>query len=323
MLLFSFAFLIILSLRAQTECAALQFTHCDHGDELSANFSCGYTGEDILFDKNQNFASVQEAVQVITDIMNAVGLRANFKVQAAKVQNAAAVVMGEERYILYSPAFMQRVERSTQTRWAGISIMAHEIGHHLQGHTLTKNGSRPGTELEADEFSGFVLRKMGASLEEAQAAMAKLANPIGTMTHPPRNQRLTAIGKGWNRADRSLGGTTVGISRRPNARESNPTTVPETPVAASSPDRERVRPGYAQWRVNLTRNPNSDYFITTANHFVLQRGKRVFQLGTVMRTGDRRFPYVIDMENSDDLFLSRSGKLFTRNGKEVGRLENV
>ena len=34
-------------------------------------------------------------------------------------------------------------------------------------HTLERGGSRPEIELEADEFSGFVLRKMGATLPQA------------------------------------------------------------------------------------------------------------------------------------------------------------
>jgi tetratricopeptide (TPR) repeat protein len=81
---------------------------------------------------------------------------------------------------------------------ASVSIFAHEIGHHLCGHTLDVLGSRPDKELEADRFSGFVMYKLGATLEQAQAAMVALGNPSYVSTHPPLVNRLAAIRNGWN-----------------------------------------------------------------------------------------------------------------------------
>lgn len=71
---------------------------------------------------------------------------------------------------------------------------------YLNGHTLIPGGSRPPTELEADSFSGFVLYKMGANLEEAQAAMNAIASEKGSETHPPKRSRLAAIESGWTKA---------------------------------------------------------------------------------------------------------------------------
>jgi hypothetical protein len=56
------------------------------------------------------------------------------------------------------------------------------------------------TELEADEFSGFVLQKLGASLEEAQAAMSLIGSEKASRTHPAKSDRLSSIAMGWNEA---------------------------------------------------------------------------------------------------------------------------
>ena len=38
-----------------------------------------------------------------------------------------------------------------------MTLLAHEVGHHLNGHTIHRGGSTPELELEADEFAGFIL----------------------------------------------------------------------------------------------------------------------------------------------------------------------
>ena len=78
--------------------------------------------------------------------------------------------------------------------------MAHEVGHHLNGHTLSDVGSRPKRELEADYYSGFILQRLGANLDDARVAMLKLGSDSGSRTHPARHDRLAAIGNGWMKA---------------------------------------------------------------------------------------------------------------------------
>ena len=137
---------------------------------------------------------------MIDDIVKASGLSRNFEIRSAGVPNAVAVVRNGKRHILYNVGFIQDMNNSAGTKWAAISIMAHEVGHHLNGHTLDGLGSRPGKELEADSYSGFILQKLGASLKEAQVAMTLLANEKGSFTHPGRNDRLAAIASGWSNA---------------------------------------------------------------------------------------------------------------------------
>lgn len=90
---------------------------------------------------------------------------------------------------------------------AAVSVLAHEVGHHLAGHTIQSGGSQPPIELEADKFSGFVLYKMGAPREDALVAMRALvpAEVQRDSTNPARDRRLAAIAEGWNQAGRQTG----------------------------------------------------------------------------------------------------------------------
>lgn len=160
--------------------------------------SCDYFGYDDVPEKVHTFASGQEAEDTISRICRAVSLTPNFDIRAAGVPNAAAVIRGNKRYILYSRTFMHDMEQKVGNRWAPISIMAHEVGHHLDGHTLESGGSRPEIELRADVFSGGVLHKMKASLSDAQAVMKALGSDHGSATHPAKHQRLEAIALGWD-----------------------------------------------------------------------------------------------------------------------------
>lgn len=315
--------------------------------KIEANHSCGFHNEEILVEKGHSFATNQEAIQVVNDIMNAVGLRANFKIQGAKVPNAAAVVMGETRYVLYNPKFIKNINKGTKTDWAAISIMAHEIGHHLNGHTLTKAGSRPATELEADEFSGFVLRRLGAPLKDAQAAMNLLANPYGSLTHPAKDRRLAAIEKGWRKADGGYNEEMpsgkmeeeVVVVNKPPKEEAETELEEEVTAEDHTEDEEvtkpvkpkkkpyikpSVHPTYAQWQVVIEKNPGSLYYITTGNKFVVIKGKQIFPMGVIKKTGSKEYPYVIDMEKVPDLFIAAESKfIYTRQGKKMGFIEKI
>ena len=166
-----------------------------------------------------NFTTVSEAKNIIAEIIAVIGLKQNFEVMVGDVDKAAAVISNSKRYILYNPDFINRLNTAAGNRWASVSILAHETGHHLNGHTLEKIGSQPDKELEADEFSGFVLRRMGATLKEAQAAMKIAADYKKSLTHPGKEDRLIAIALGWNTADKQQGGKDLAKVNLPRCRE--------------------------------------------------------------------------------------------------------
>ena len=152
------------------------------------------------------FRSLGAAEDAAARIMEASGLRADFEIVVAPGEDNAYATLASPcgrlagcRVIIYDPEFLRDIERRTD-EWGPISIMAHEVAHHLQGHSVHGGGSNPPDEIDADFFSGFILQRLGASLESAQAAMRLRASPRGSSSHPPRRERLQAIAMGWRDA---------------------------------------------------------------------------------------------------------------------------
>lgn len=136
----------------------------------------------------------------INSILKFSGLSQNFEIYSANIENAIATIIDNKRYILYDPNLLAYSDEHAGNYWSSMSILAHEIGHHLSGHTLTNKGSNPSDELEADKYSGFVLYKLGASIEQAIAAMQKLGSENDSYSHPSKYKRIQAITEGWNEA---------------------------------------------------------------------------------------------------------------------------
>jgi hypothetical protein len=269
------------------------------------------------------------ARDIIKEIIDVVGLKPRFEVREANVDNAAAVIYNGQRYILYNRQFVAAVNNAVKTDWAAVSILAHEIGHHLNGHTLSRGGSNPQDELEADEFSGFVLRKMGASMADAQAAMRLLSDEEGSYTHPGRSARLASISKGWQSANEQIAAST-----RANGSVARPVTrpqQPEAPVVASAPARTPVRQTNSQ-RVVLNQQdilqkvifravPGEQFYLTKKLNLVhVDDNGQVEIIGKMTNTNSRYYPYILESSYFDTLFVGRNGVLVTEDGDRVGYL---
>jgi len=254
-----------------------------------------------------SFASVSEGRSIAQQIMDIVGLKPNFEVQAANVPNAAAVVYRGRRYILYNPAFIDNLTKATGTRWAAISVLAHEIGHHLNGHTITASGSQPSLELDADEFSGFVLQKMGASLSEAQVAMKLAAQQRASKTHPGQYDRLAAIQKGY---DRAAGKPADVAAAKPQPEQRT----------ASAPARTQIADRNIIGDVRFHADPDARYYVTTQMNLVKLNNNRLHIIGKMGTLQNRQYPYYIYDEQTQ-LLVDTRGNILTRQGRQVGVLQ--
>ncbi|MGV3601384.1 MAG: hypothetical protein ACO1N1_09275 [Dyadobacter fermentans] len=110
-----------------------------------------------------------------------------------KVENAIATVIDNKKYVIYNNNFMNFATLSAKSQNAEISILAHEIGHHILRHTRSTKLN----ELAADEHSGWVMQKLNVGLDEAQSAIDAIAPMDSSMTHPGKADRLAAIKRGW------------------------------------------------------------------------------------------------------------------------------
>lgn len=268
-------------------------------------------------------ASAQTATgqrDVLREITDVVGLKPRFELRATnEVQNAAAVVYGGKRYLLYNPQFVTAVNRAGRTDWAGISILAHEMGHHLNGHTLRAGGSNPADELEADEFSGFVLRKMGASLAQAQAGMAVVSDDEASPTHPGRRTRLTAIGEGWQRANQQIvASTRVAAPSATPAVLADRATAPVRTVATTNSAVSVLG------KITFRDNPDEPYYLTNRLSVVrVDRQDRTAQVvGRLTRSESTTYPYVLVDGQQRRLYISRTGGIYDTSGRQVALLSD-
>jgi hypothetical protein len=172
--------------------------------------------------KVRSFAGSAGAIQIVQTIMSKVGLPMNLDVRSAPdVPNAEALVedvAGKQvRVILYNPVWINNLSQTLVSDWASTSIMAHEIGHHLAGHMDPAYANHT-AELEADRFSGHILNRLGATLEQAQLPMAMASDEGASATHPGRAERVREVTRGWNDAASGQGANVVKSIEQPKAR---------------------------------------------------------------------------------------------------------
>ena len=184
----------------------------DYGNNIDAIEICAAM-------QSNNFSSDTKAENALDQILNVIGASKRFVLQPCdNINNAVATSFKGIRYILYDRDFMDSLDNSTN--WGNLFILAHEVGHHINGHSVdiilyAADIVEPKTleqkrqqELEADEFAGFILAKLGGDISEANKIISKIStNDDDTYdTHPSRSKRLNAIKIGY---DKGLGNETT------------------------------------------------------------------------------------------------------------------
>ncbi len=248
------------------------------------------------------FTTVSEAARVAEQIVKASGYRVNFAIAEANVPNAVAVLRQGKRYILYNPHFMNHISRTTGTKWAAISVLAHEIGHHLYGGQNNTGIPTMATELQADEFSGYVLEKMGATLPEAQAAMSLLPQTQASLTHPGRDDRISSIAKGWKKAGGIISDEKRGLVKVPVSSESEPA------IAAT---------------IYFNANPQGKYYVTKEMKVVSVRNTGTAMIGRLTRSNNTEYPYILYDDTGYSLYVHLSGAIVSSSGNIIGRVSSV
>ena len=112
----------------------------------------------------RNFQSVYEAGAYINTMLDSINWKENFNVREQNgINNAYATIIRNQRYIIYDNTFLENLDAYAKTKWASISVLAHEMGHHYRNHVIDARGSTPPKEIEADYFSGYVMAKNGCN----------------------------------------------------------------------------------------------------------------------------------------------------------------
>lgn len=148
------------------------------------------------------FEPTDTARELLRDILSRVGVPERaVEIRASDVATAVACLdpLLGRRMILYNEDFLRRLTDESQSIWAARAILAHELGHHLNGDLHGGGGRRRrGEELEADTFAGHVLFSLGATRGEVADVFAALKEG----EHYPRSEaRVAAATNGWLKAE--------------------------------------------------------------------------------------------------------------------------
>jgi hypothetical protein len=224
------------------------------------------------------FQSVYEARDILKNMLDTIQWKQNFSIREQNgIRNAYATIINNIRWIIYDNDFLEDIDAYTSTKWGSISVLAHEMGHHYYNHVVSSSGSTPPKEIEADAFSGYVMAKLGASLQQSIAAIQAIASDRASSSHPAKKDRVEAITKGWNAAKGTVTNPTYPSSPNPT-----PPATPTTPPAptyptnpgntgASTPDND------ASW-IGLTIQSNKGEVVLLRLRLKYYNGYRTFKL---------------------------------------------
>ncbi len=190
--------------------------------DLSAKNYCQYWG-DTIENELYRFELNESVPQAVGKILGWAGREANFELVQTNVSSVAAVLDGDKRYLLYSQDFFYHLP----TPLEAYALLAHEIGHLLNGHRF-EACCRRDEELDADQFMGYVLFKSHLTDEQNALRMVEwryaeqgfswqrtaplviknrnkpyLFTGHGTVS---AQERQAAIARGWARADAAIQG---------------------------------------------------------------------------------------------------------------------
>ena len=178
----------------------------DYGNNADAMKLCSFV-------QTNNFGTDAEAERGLDRILSAIGASKRFVLMPCEnINNAVATSYKGIRYILYDREFMNSI--SNGNNWANLFVLAHEVGHHINGHSVDlvlqigevvepkALSVKRQQELEADEFAGFVLSKLGGPISEANKIISRIStnSDDSYSTHPSRSKRLAAAKKGYDNA---------------------------------------------------------------------------------------------------------------------------
>lgn len=140
------------------------------------------------------------AQELVKTIVVQLGMPVAFRLRAAAFGNVAATQCQDtdppERFLLYDPRLIKNVTPGTPNYWTLMFALAHEIGHHVNGHSVEEK-DRSRTELEADFFAGYVLARLGAPPEETSFSVGRLAELQAALGGLAAPARLAEAERGW------------------------------------------------------------------------------------------------------------------------------
>src|SRR5690349_16911739 len=98
--------------KIKTLLIALGFLSFTITDAQTRSIRTAQTEPEWIPTTSSNSTSVNEAKDIVAQIISVVGLKANFELRAANIPNAAAVIYDGKRYVMYNPGFIAGINKT-------------------------------------------------------------------------------------------------------------------------------------------------------------------------------------------------------------------
>lgn len=111
------------------------------------------------------------------------------------VSSTVSFIEDNQPYILYNNSFFDKFYEVDSDNWQLKFVFAHELGHHLNGHT-SNNEATLRRETAADRFAGWLLGLLRAD-EQATLKWLGKVNPWTDGIHPTQRERIASAKEGF------------------------------------------------------------------------------------------------------------------------------
>jgi hypothetical protein len=132
----------------------------------------------------------------ITGISNWVSIKSASKPSSQEMKNQQGKLISD-----YSEGGMSFF-RDNKFTWIITGILVHEMSHIVRGHNVILGKKPHERELEADELTGEILKRLQANEQDA-IRWLKVLPQSETESHPAREKREAAVIRGWSDLDKT------------------------------------------------------------------------------------------------------------------------
>jgi hypothetical protein len=146
------------------------------------------------------WARLQEHEEVAAEILEATGHHGSIRVYLDTLNpHLCAYAYVAARVVVLTEKCSAPPSADGRTNWRVVGVLAHEIGHIVSTHPDASLETTRSEQEEADAFAGFAMRRLGATLEDAQTFRVPEPEPFAHMPEPDKGY-LAAIERGWTLA---------------------------------------------------------------------------------------------------------------------------
>jgi hypothetical protein len=158
-------------------------------------------------------------LKIIQEIILYQGIKKEIQIYEANIDNALATIIDGKMIIVYDTVFLNMAEKLSNFKGGATLILAHEIGHLLNIHSLSPSESSSWwDELDADYFVGSIVLNKKILIDAVYAVYDMFPTMSTSKSHPEWQARIKTTINGYcNAVLSNVLNTSVTISD-PNAR---------------------------------------------------------------------------------------------------------